>query len=226
MSTTYNIAQLAKANALSGAGYAAYKLGRQYVEQYISETRSAYRNVQVREAGDAEAGGLFGLPMWSTVHFGLLDAGPKKYKVRGQEKTLPELTLYAVLMTISGSKAIVKTELAGTRKIGSVKEMMGYNDYQVRLSGVLFNPQQPDEYPFKQVNDLRRICEAPTAAPILNDLLNRIGVMDVVIEDWSFPPFPGKPNLQPFDITATSDEPVELTINNKQAIQKDWRIGL
>lgn len=58
MSTTYNIAQLAKANALSGAGYAAYKLGRQYVEQYISETRPAYRNVQVREAGDAEAGGL------------------------------------------------------------------------------------------------------------------------------------------------------------------------
>lgn len=213
-----NIERTLQDNAIGSAAYWGYSIGRKLVESYINNTKPGFKNLQVYDDADAERGGVFGLPVYSTVHFGRVSETEKPIEWRrvNQLEKLPMLTLECVLMTINGSKSIVKTEVAGQRKIGSVKEFMGYNDYQVRLSGVLFSPHNEiEKYPMKQVNDLRRICEAPIAVPVLNTLLNRMGIMNLVIEDFSFPPYPGKENVQPFELSCVSDMPLALNIKGK-----------
>jgi hypothetical protein len=215
-----NIQQNLQANAISAPAYWGYSIGRKLAEEFVAKTRPGYAHVEVYEEEEVERGGLFGLPVYSVVHFGTLDEKrPVKYLRLYRTERVPEVRLECVLMTITGSKAIVKTEVAGQRKIGSVKEFMGYNDYQVRLTGVLFSPKETfHEYPIRAVNDLRRVCEAPIAVPVVNTLLNRFGIMNLVIEDWSFPSFPGKKNVQPFELSCVSDVPFELKIKNRSDV--------
>lgn len=224
---SYNLKANALQSAYNTAGYAAYKFSRDLIDGYVKGVKPQFRNVKFYEGNEPERGGLFGLPVFSTIHFGRVSETEKPIQwVRVFNKeTLPRLTLDCVLMTIHGSKTIVKTDVMGQHKMGTVKEFMGYNDYEIRITGVLFNAKENmDKYPIKQVNDLRRICEAPVSVPVLNDVLNRMGVMNVVIEDWSFTQYPGKENVQPFELSCVSDTPMLLKIKNKTEAYENARI--
>jgi hypothetical protein len=225
---TYDIKALATNSAANAAGYVAYNLGRDLVTQYVQGAKPGFRNVKFYQGNEPERGGLFGLPVFNPIHFGTMDEKrPVEWVRLLRKERMPELYLPCVLFTINGSKSVVKTEVVGQRKIGSVKEFMGYNDYQVRITGVLFNTKEKiDEYPIKQFNDLRRVCEAPVAVPVVNTILNRAGIMNLVIEDFSFPPFPGKENVQPFELSCVSDEPFELKIKNRSDVLRQERIGV
>lgn len=226
--TSYDAKAIATQGAANAAGYVAYNLAKDLVTQYVQGAKPGFRNVKFYEGNEADRGGLFGLPVFNPIHFGTMDEKrPVTWLRLLTEERMPELYLPCVLFTIAGSKSVVKTDVMGQRRIGTVKEFMGYNDYQVRITGVLFNTKEKmNEYPLAQFNNLRRVCEAPVAIPVVNTILNRAGIMNLVIEDFSFPPFPGKENVQPFELNCVSDEPIELKIKNRSNVQRKERIGV
>lgn len=213
----------------TGAGVAQYRLGQRLTRQWLETSRAGWVSVEVREAEgltEVERGGLFGLPVWGVVELGSVRPGGVTYKLGGREKRLPRVRLEAVVMTVRGGKTVVKTEMTGAWRVGSVKELMGYRDYEVRLAGVLWDAERPDVYPQAAVEALAELCEAPVAVPVANDLLNGLGVMQVVIEEWSLPPYAGRENVQPYELSCVSDEAVELKVETRQELEGLRRTGL
>jgi hypothetical protein len=114
-----------------------------------------------------------------------------------------------VIMTLSMTKNIVKTIINGRK--GTVKEWVSDGDYNITVSGGLYG--HTSAYPEEQVFALRRVLESGQALNCQSDFLDLFGVYQIVIETFNIPQSEGFTNVQPFDFTASSDEPIELLIN-------------
>ena len=140
--------------------------------------------------------------------------------VTGKEYYLP-VTLggYSLpfpILSISGSKSIVKTELQGRR--GTVKELINIDDYRITIRGFIVSPD--NEYPEQVITDLRKLFERNESLPIesaITDIFlvtpDRGGFDEVVIESLEFPEMPGVKNVRPYVMQLVSDEPFDLYID-------------
>jgi hypothetical protein len=108
-------------------------------------------------------------------------------------------------MSISGSKKIVRTSLAGNTRRGSVKEIINTNDYQITLRGVLLN-ETSNNYPFDDVERLKDLFEVNEAVQIVNALTKALAVENVVITGFKLPEMIGTPNAQAYELNMISDE--------------------
>lgn len=122
-----------------------------------------------------------------------------------------ELVMTSVLIRVSLRKTIIKTPVVERR--GTVKELFGTDDYQIKISGNLSYPvgtAKSKQYPTDLVNKLRRICEfagpIQISCPQLNEIYN---IKSLVIEGAEFPE-PIVMNQQGFSLACISDEPVAL----------------
>jgi hypothetical protein len=115
-----------------------------------------------------------------------------------------------VLVDVSQSKQIIKTNIQGVS--GTVKEYISKGDYQVKIRGVLVD-ESSERYPQEQVVQLREYLDAETSIGVAGRFLNDLfDITDIVIEGYSFPQTEGAQNYQLFEITAVSDDPIELTV--------------
>lgn len=126
----------------------------------------------------------------------------------GRQKFTNELTFDTVLCTVSQAKRIVRTEIQGAD--GTVKEYIGLDDYNVQINGIICGDN--GRYPAAEVDALKRMLDAPVAIPVISSYLNRLGVYNVVVQDYSLPQEAGGYSKQDFSIMALSDTPLELQI--------------
>lgn len=116
-----------------------------------------------------------------------------------------------VLCDVAIVKQIVKTKIQGVN--GSVKEYISQDDYQIKIRGALVDPSG-QRYPEEQVLQLVEYCEVPESVRIYSRFLNdNFNIQYLSIENVNFPQVEGTENVQLFEITAVSDDPIELTIN-------------
>ena len=54
----------------------------------------------------------------------------------------------------------------------------------------------------------------PKDLQVESEILEWLGIYRMVVESWSLPVLEGYPNVQPFTITAISDQPIELRIRD------------
>lgn len=108
-------------------------------------------------------------------------------------------------------KDLVKTKITGNKKHGTVKELIGLDDWNIDIMGFIINYDNND-YPYDQVQELRKAVEAPISLLITSTLLNTLDIFEIVFEDLDLQDMPGHPNVQPFSIKVTSNEPIELNI--------------
>lgn len=108
-------------------------------------------------------------------------------------------------LSISASKRIVKTSLAGNTRRGSVKEIINTDDYVITLRGVLLN-EVSDNYPFDEVERLKDLFEVNQAVPIINAITKTLAIENVVLTGWKIPEMIGIPNAQAYEINMISDE--------------------
>lgn len=140
--------------------------------------------------------------------------------VTGREYYMP-VTLGGMLlphpvMSITGRKSIVKTELQGRR--GTVKELINIDDYQITIRGLIIDLK--NEYPEETVAELRKLFERNEAVAIesaITDIFlitpDRSGFDKVVIESLDFPEVTGIRNVRPYMMQLSSDEPFDLYID-------------
>jgi hypothetical protein len=129
-----------------------------------------------------------------------------------------DLDIACAIVEVNLAKTIVKTELAGGRKKGTVKEQIGFTDYSVSIKGMIISSD--GSYPHDEVLELKAMAEATTMIGINHKLLLYMGITNIVIESIDFPNKQGFQNVQPFSISAISDEAYELKYINEQDAKK------
>ncbi|MBD3748936.1 MAG: hypothetical protein IE931_05525 [Sphingobacteriales bacterium] len=149
----------------------------------------------------AKAYSLLGAPVYEVITCKIpVNGGFKDY-------TFPDWPL----LDVSAAKNIVKTPLKG--KDGTVKEYINIDDYQITIRGILIN-YNSDEYPEDLVNSLHQLFKVNQEMQVTTALLNLLDIHNIVITDLKLPEVEGYSNIQPYVISALSDEPVELKIQS------------
>lgn len=139
--------------------------------------------------------------------------GDKKSKLMGAYVFMPVIIdgfeLPNAVISVAGKKTIMETPMVGQQ--GSVKELIGMDDYEITISGVIISDD--DSYPEKEITEFINIWKKNDAVKLVSALTSLIiGSEDIVIKSVDFPPVGVFENAQIVNITAVSDYPLTLTI--------------
>jgi hypothetical protein len=126
----------------------------------------------------------------------------------GKIVTFADVTLVTVLITLTQTKRIIRTEIAG--KNGSVKEYIGMDDYQIDIDGVITGTN--GTYPFQEVAALHAMKKAPVTIGVVSAYLQLFDIFSLVVVDFSFNQEAGGYSKQNFTMSCLSDKPVELIV--------------
>lgn len=158
---------------------------------------------------------VFGTPVFGS--FSIAGGNYNVYDKRTGElvsKTYSEFEFpVASLIDFSRSKSITKTPTVGCA--GTVKEIYGMEDWAISIKGICLND------PSRQWST-RRAVDQKLALIALNEIAGSLeidslkagrlflekGISRIVIEDIRFGSIQGKPEVIPFEITASSDEDI------------------
>jgi hypothetical protein len=97
--------------------------------------------------------------------------------------------------------------------IGTVKEFIQQDDFQMVIRGFLINYASQD-YPQQLLSDLWAVINAGKSLGITSLVPNLLGIHNIVITDAKFPPVEGYMNIQPFELNCLSDYPTILQIKS------------
>lgn len=167
---------------------------------------------------------LFTLPTSSVL------GTPRYFALKLAEVMLPN----EPLITVSGSKTIVKTQVAGGDF--TVKEIIGADDYKVRIQGwaaregaVRDRPKGglvPDDYPEEWLRSLVNLYRRNEALAVECQLLTYFNITRLLIEDINFPAVPGAGGKFAYEINAISDRATLATLRAvKRSVQAERAIG-
>jgi hypothetical protein len=133
---------------------------------------------------------------------------PVGFKIEGKLYQLP----WEPSMTITGQKIIVKTQMAGNTRRGSVKELINTDDYIITLQGICLDHARKN-YPFDQVDIIRTIFEYEGSIEIVSALTDLYNIKNVAVKSHSLPSHEGRPYSQPYTIELESDEDFILILD-------------
>jgi len=119
------------------------------------------------------------------------------------------LYLQDVLFTVNMTKNIVTTAVNG--KKGTVKEYVSDGDYSVHIQGLIVSDDY--SYPRSDVATLKKLLSHNESLKVLSPFLEIWGIYELAVSSYSIPQKVGFQNTQAFDITALSDQPIELIID-------------
>jgi hypothetical protein len=120
--------------------------------------------------------------------------------------TVPTLTFQCVLINVTQTKKIVKTQIQG--RDNSVKEYIGQDDYHITINGIIngANGQRPTQ----DIINLKKLLDAPIPVDVVSDYLRLLGIYTIVVEGYTFDQEAGGYSKQNFTINAISDTPTIL----------------
>lgn len=185
----------------------AYRIGPDD-RQPASQPWDAIETVTLR---DSEVKSILGTPVVMPVRI----AGGS-YQSRQPNGEVVQVEYPSILMPpttvveLSRRKRIVKTHVNGAQT-GTVKEYIGADDYEVRLTGMMVS--QDNYMPVDYIQDWVRVMEAPVALDVTAELLQWFGIFRIVVEDYTLAQVEGYQNLVAYQIRAVSDAPVEIRAN-------------
>lgn len=109
------------------------------------------------------------------------------------------------IMSITGSKRIVETPLAGNTRRGNVLELINTESYLVRIRGMLINHTGTD-YPENDVKQLFELYEKNESINVLCDLTTIFEIERIAIKELRLPEMVGVQNAQAYELLCVSDE--------------------
>lgn len=157
-----------------------------------------------------------GTPILFPIRF--LENTYKKYNAKGEIINAKMETFrlpIASIISFRRDKIMSQTKINGGR--GSVKEIYGFDDWQITINGFLIpdaSQQEGFKNPLEQEKELIKWDNLASSIEVACELftLRRIG--NITIKGINFEPMRGKPNIRAFTINALSDEPIELNIKS------------
>lgn len=213
----------AKSASLTSADIIRQQTAANYIVRGFSLQRIQSKFFKVDDVNDDDtlkstknaSAANFGQAVFTNLEF---ESGNYQDLNTGEVISYLDTRLDTVLMSVSMSKNIVKTNIQG--KSGTVKEYASDGDFEIDVRGVLVGDGQ-NVYPSDEVEALIRLLTVPETLTVTSDFLLRFGVISpfgvegitqVVIESFSFPQREGFHNAQLFQFKMISDTPIELTI--------------
>jgi len=115
-------------------------------------------------------------------------------------------------INLSKRKRIAETSLIGSRRKGTVKELISSEDWQITIRGIAVNAASTLYYPEDQVAQLKELDAREEALDIKCALTSLLGIYRVVIYQISFPEMIGIQHAQAYELKCVSDEDFILEI--------------
>lgn len=172
-------------------------MGKTVLREVDNNDFSGLRGMTDEELEDIVRTNALGIPMVMPLSLRLDAEG-------AEEWLLPE----EPMISITGQNIITRRHVSKGRLRGSIKERWTQDDYTVKIEGLLLG--RDGRYPKKDVEQLRRYCEAGKVK-VLCPLLEIFGITQIAIESWDIPFTSGTTN-QNYEITAYSDDIYKLLI--------------
>lgn len=139
------------------------------------------------------------------------------------------LTMPDAIIELSRPKVVVKTQVAGRN--GTVKEVVSWDDYQIKVRAILtygmfYKRKDPKTgkilfdatgkekwYPVDLVHQFVKICNHHGSVELLEDFhLRVLKIRRVLVEGYNLVNTPQVTNLQVVEFDCVSDEPFELKL--------------
>jgi hypothetical protein len=114
------------------------------------------------------------------------------------------------MVVIECNKRIVKTPITGSSYPGTVKEFVNFDDYKIRIYGVIINPSQK-EYPSAQLEVLKGLWARNEALEFVSQITDGL-FTHVVIENMRFDELKKSPGMQAYEMQCTSDGAQEVEL--------------
>ena len=146
---------------------------------------------------------MFGTPVYSN-----LEIEPFQFtKLDGTKEDIKNgIVIDTVMMNVTMTKNIVRTPIQGRN--GTVKEYISDGDFEIDITGIIAS--KSNNYPESEVNELIRIVKSPVSIRFISEYLQFFGIHDVVVNSYNFPQTEGVRNQQIFQLSCSSDVPIEL----------------
>jgi hypothetical protein len=133
------------------------------------------------------------------------------YDWNGNLKSIPEYQFpYECVVELNQPSIIEETFLKG-RRAGSVKEVIGLDDFYITIRGFIINYESLD-YPTEAVEAFRNLIKLPTELQVESPFLNMFDINEMVIFDRNIPQIEGSLHYQPFTLMCKSNEPYTLEL--------------
>lgn len=167
----------------------------------------SYGSLEVEEDVEAKKMSWMGTPIMFPV---LFKGGTYRfYNAKSEivEKTLKDFDLPpTTVVDFRRAKNITKTNVLGNN--GTVKEIYGFDDWQIRIRGLCLDTPTIKAYDIQ--SELLKWEQVVDSIEVEGDLFLDKEIYRLTIEDIDFRQPQGKHNVIPFEITASSDEPIEI----------------
>lgn len=174
----------------------------------------SYAGVRVVEDDEVRPFSPIGTPVFYPVT--LKGGRYKRHDRQGNVEVVNVRELRLPLTSVvemSQGKTITKTPVVAAA--ASVKEVYAMEDWSIRISGILMDESnQPQgattlEQMQERMLDFYRLADS---IEVEADLFAQRGIYRIVLKDLSFTQIPGKPRHHGFQLTAESDDPLELIL--------------
>ena len=201
MDNRYNISQLFKlAFGTNLPVYLTVPIGKEPAHT------TEYGSIRTVEREEAMRLSKLGTPIVFPVKF---TAGSYKfydYQSKIVEKQLADFWLPpATMVDFSRVKNISRTDVIGGN--GTVKEIYGFDDWQIRIRTVCHNDELSAREYEKRVIEWSEVIQSIS---VEGDLFGWKNIHNLVIESIDIRSLEGAPNIIPIELNCISDEPFEL----------------
>jgi len=115
------------------------------------------------------------------------------------------------VFTIDYKNNIVYTPLTGFN--GSVKQLMGNDDYRINVLGICINETE-NVYPEDQIKQLKSIASFGKSMEVVNSILGMLDIHKVVLESLRFIQKEGQQNALGYELQMVSDFDYIANIND------------
>lgn len=123
----------------------------------------------------------------------------------------PATAIFMEIALVDATLPKIVKETAVQGRAGTVKEYIATGDWQLTIRGAVFS-EDKNAYPLKDIDNLVKLSKLKKQIAVESQLINHIGVTNVVIKSLVFKQQTGCMNKMAFEISCISDAPYELEI--------------
>ena len=174
----------------------------------------------VKDTNQAKVISGLGTPIIYPLYFG--SGSYKKYNPLGE---IIDVKMSDFRLPIASIVSFRRDKIMGITKLngghGTVKEIYGFDDYQVTINGFLIpDGSQPQGLinPLEQEKELLNWDSLASSVIVFGELFDLYGIKNLTIKGFNVEPIRGKPRIRAFTINALSDDPIELNIKSQVGI--------
>lgn len=155
---------------------------------------------------------IYGTPIIFPMQFRGGDYPVYDWYGKPKMKRFDDLWLPATAMAdFTRAKNVIKTNVLGSN--GTVKEIFGFDDWQIRIRMLCL---KDNKYTAREYADmLQDWFEIAGGINVYGSIFSKKEIYNIVIEDFDIRSVTGSPNVVPIELSAVSNEPVEIFLNKQ-----------